>query len=174
MIQNISIICLNRDYAKQVAAVLAERLDMQWMDVFDLVMFDNKPRTFAEFLKLRGQDGYRRHELSALKYASSFTNSIIVCEAGCVEVPVNLDTLCENSLILYLHFPVKKIMEGLETKTFSSDEEKAFFVKDKKVFDLRVGLAKQNANIVINCSQKTPIVAASHAIRQLKEFAKNL
>ena len=174
MIQNISIICLNRDYAKQVAAVLAERLDMQWMDVFDLVMFDNKPRTFSEFLELRGQDGYRRHELSALKYALSFTNSIIVCEAGCVEVPVNLDTLCENSLILYLHLPVKKMIEKLDETKYASETEKAFFVKDKKVFDLRVGLAKQNANIVINCSQKTPIVAASHTIRQLKLFAEKL
>jgi len=174
MVNNISIICLNRDYAKQVAAVLGERLDMQWMDVFDLVMFDNKPRTFSEFLKLRGQDGYRRHELSCLKYASSFTNSIIVCEAGCVEVPVNLETLAENTFVLYLHFPVKRIIENLESTKFESVEEKAFFVKDKKIFDLRVALAKQNANIVINCSQKTPIVAASHIIRQLKAYAQSL
>lgn len=174
MIQNISIICLDRDYAKQVAAVLAERLDMQWMDVFDLVMFDNKPRTFSEFLELRGQDGYRRHELSCLNYATSFTNSIIVCESGCVEIPVNLDTICDNTLVLYLHFPVKKMIEKLGKETYASEAERAFFVKDKKVFDLRVGLAKQNANIVINCSQKTPIVAASHVIRQLKLFAEKL
>ena len=174
MIKNISIICLDREYAKQVAAVLAERLEMQWMDVFDLVMFDNKPRTFSEVLTLRGQDGYRRHELSCLKYAASFTNSIIVCEAGCVEVPVNIETLNENTLVLYLHFPLKKIMEKLETAAFESNEEKSFFVKDRKIFDLRIALAKQNANIVINCSQKTPIVAASHIVRQLKSYAESL
>ena len=174
MVENISILCPDREYAKQVAAVLAERLDMQWLDVFDMIMFDNNPRTFSEILSLRGQDGYRRHELSCLKYAATFKNTIIVCEIGCVEVPVNLETLRENTFILYLHIPARKIGEKLENTQFASPEEKAFFVKDKKVLDLRIALSKQNSNIVINCSQKTPIVAASHIVRQLKQYAESL
>ena len=174
MVKNIALLCPDKEYAKQVAAVLAERLDMQWIDVFDLVMFDNKPRSFSEVLELRGQDGYRRHELGCLQYAAGFSNSIIVCEIGCIEVPVNIETLTKNTLVLYLHFPVKKMMEKLENAQYESAEERAFFVKDKKVVDLRIALAKQNANIIINCSQKTPIVAASHIIRRLKEYAENL
>ena len=174
MLQNICLICQKRDYAKQVAAILSERLDMQWFDVLDMTMFDDKPRTFTEILNLRGEDGVRRHERSCLKYACGFSNTIIVCEGGSIEAEDAFQIMHKNAVVVYLHCPAKRVILHNEQLPYASPEEHAFFVKDKKVVDMRIALSKQNADIIVTCTQKPPVLSASLVVRKLKEYAQKL
>lgn len=174
MQENISILCSDREFAKQVAGILAERLEMQFIDIFDMMMFDDKPHSFKEILALRGEAGVRAHEKSCLKYACSFSNTIIVCETGVIEDEDNIRQLHKNSVIVYIHNPARKTFEALQNVQYDSQEEKDFFAKDKKVIDMRISLCKQNCDILANRSQRSPIVVASTVIRYLQDYAQNL
>ena len=174
MQKNISIICNSRDFAKQVAAILAERLEMQYLDLFDMMLFDDKPYTFSQILELRGEAGVRAHEKSAIKYACDFSNTLIICEVGAIEDEENIKRLHQNSIIIYLHCTPKRVYDYLQNQPYESDAERDFFAKSKKVVDMRISLCKQNCDIMVGCSPKSPIVVASTAIRYLKEYAENL
>ena len=52
MKKNIAIVCQKHDYAKQVAQMLAERLEMNWFDVFDMLLFDDKPHTLEQTINI--------------------------------------------------------------------------------------------------------------------------
>ena len=51
MKSNIAVVCLDYKLALDVAKILAEELDMYFLDIQGLYEFDIKPRTISETIK---------------------------------------------------------------------------------------------------------------------------
>lgn len=173
MVQNIAIVCHKHGYARGVAATLAERLEMNWFDAFDMLLFDDKPRTLTETLEILGSREVRKHEEKVIGYAADFENAIIVCESGAVESKKNWDTLKKTCVIVYLHCSPERIFHYNEKETYASPREKKFFFVDKDRYKNRIEICKQNADIVVNCTKKSTFLSASLTIRELQKFFGN-
>lgn len=172
MKKNIAIVCQKHDYAKQVAQMLAERLEMNWFDVFDMLLFDDKPHTLEQTINIIGEKNIRKHETSIIKYSVEFSNTIIVCEGGAVECKKNWDYLLKNCLVVYLHCSIDRVLEFNNKIKYNNNKEKAFFLKSKERYLKRIDICKKRADIVVNCTRKSAFLSTSLVIRSIIEWDK--
>ena len=59
MVNNIMILGINRKVSRQVSEMLAEQLQMHFLDIIELFEFDNIPRSLSDVLGLKGERYYR-------------------------------------------------------------------------------------------------------------------
>ena len=170
MIRNIAIVCLKNEYAKQVASILAERLEMNWFDTFGMLLFEDAPRKLDETLKILGTREVRKHEEDVVCYGASFDNAIIVCESGAVESNKNWKNLKKNCVVVYLHCAPKRVLDFCAKQKFENAREKRFFCIDEKRVERRIEICKKKANVVVSATGKSPFVAASMVIRELAKW----
>ncbi len=126
MKSNIAVVCLDYKLALDVAKILAEELDMYFLDIQGLYEFDIKPRTISETIKKYGMDYYRKEISGSIKYASTFENAIMSIESGAVDIS-NVGKLRKHCLLIYIRtFP-----SWVENKDFKDDYKSA---EEKKLY----------------------------------------
>ena len=172
MIKNIALLCNKNGFAKQVAAEMSKQLDMNFFDTMDMLAFEDKPRTLAETLEILGEEPVHRHEAKIIKFATDFSNAIIVCESGAVEHSKNIDRLAECALIVYLHCSVTSVLNNNQKGHFASEKERDFYVKSAEQYSERTKLSKKAANITVCVTGKSPFVAAALTIKAISEWSK--
>ncbi len=101
---NILIISLNDKFSKNVATLLADRLDMFVADCHQMIVYDLiNPK---QVLETCGLDYLKKREKSVLKRCAEFNNTILT---------INFDLFKENfalfnkSIIVFLNLPIEKI-----------------------------------------------------------------
>ena len=152
MISNIVILGLNRDVSKQVSQMLAEQLQMHFVDTIELFEFDNIPRTLSDILREQGEAYFRKKEKSLNGYVGEFENTVIHAESGTVLSLKKIKELKKNCLVIYIHYSATNIKKVLNNKQYESKELKKFFNISQKRIERRVELLKARSDIMINAT----------------------
>ena len=170
MVQNIAIIGLDRDISREVASLVANELEMHFMDTIDLFEFDNKPRDLSEMLKVFGVRHFRKKEKGTIKYVSSFNQTVINFESGSASCKENLKTIKENCLIVYLKKRKPSLIRDLKKKNYASVYLKRFYLLTDNAIKRRNDNLVKYADIVINVDNQSVFKITSELIRQIKAF----
>lgn len=173
MIKNLTLICQNPTFAKQVADDLAQRLDMQYFDAFDMLLFDDRPHTLSQTLQALGKTKVNQHLSSIIKYSSDFKNTIIVLNGTALDSKKNLQRVAQTSLTIYLHLPPAQIQKALQKQQFNSSLEKSYLLPTINKIKQRASFAKSNCNICINCTNHSVLGVVSEIIRHLQSYNLN-
>lgn len=101
---NIMIVSLNYNFSKSVCERLANKMDMQYADCYDLIVYDlMSPK---EVLEKCGIEYFKRRERAVLKQCVDYYNTVLT---------MNYDLFKDNheifnkSLIIYLLLPEDKV-----------------------------------------------------------------
>ena len=173
MVSNIVIVSLNREISRQVGEILAEELEMHFLDTIELFEFDNIPRSLSDILKENGEKYFREKEKSLTGYASGFENTVINIESGCCLVAKNIKKLKENCLVIYLHFPPNTIKKYLDKKNYETEELKKFYNITLKKIERRAEILSDKADIRISASNKSFLKLSSEVLRAINAYYLN-
>ncbi|MBQ7466560.1 MAG: hypothetical protein IJS74_00650 [Clostridia bacterium] len=170
MVQNIAIIGLDRDVAYEVSKMVANQLEMHFLDTIDLFEFDNKPRTLSEMLSQFGIRYFRQKEKGTIKYVTGFTNSVINIESGAAEFGGNLKELKTNCLVIYLRQDIRDFLQTMNKKEFKDEILKAFYYASPNAIQRRDNHLLTDADIVIDIYDQSVLKIASEVLRKIKSF----
>lgn len=135
-VQNIVLVTLNDNFSKRVTSFLAEKLDMHFVDCYDMVVYDLiNPK---EVIDKCGIEYFKMREKGVIKNCSSFLNTCI---------SINYDLLVQNlecfnkSYIIYLKLPYEKITKIPNKIDFENRDKRL-----EKIADNCICLDKKSCN----------------------------
>ncbi len=99
---NIILVGLDYFYTLEVGQMLADQLEMYFLDSQGLYEFDIRPKTMDDIINEFGIDYYRKAQSGTIKYICSFNSSVLAVESGAVLNKDNLDRLDKYGLIVYI------------------------------------------------------------------------
>lgn len=169
MDQNIAIICHKGNVGKQVASMLAASLEMHFLDIFDLLEFDDQPRTLSKTLEKFGSKQVREHELSLVSYVTDFSKTVFNCESGMIEKVANIKKIKENAILVYLHTSADQVKQSLEKIKYETIYLKRFFNITKNKIEKRIEISNKFADIKLNITNKSVFKITSEALREIKK-----
>lgn len=169
-INNIAIVGLFPEYNNQVASLIADQLEMYFLDVEALFEFDLSPITVTDLVKQNGRRYFREKQMSTVSYVASFKNTIMTYESGVLLSPAKVKVIEENSLIIYLHHDINRIKKYQNTKDYSTKEIKQLFCLKDPDIARRSYLGKKYADITVNASKISVFKCMSEVIRQIKKY----
>lgn len=169
-VDSISIVCLYNPMGKSVAEELAKRLQMFYFNAEDLFLFDHQPRSLQELLKNYGEKYYRKKEKEIIKYASSFTNTVMCFESGSVEKVRNCKAMKYQTIFVYLHLPLETVYAKTHQQTYATAEEKRLYAIARKKMERRMQNCKRFAEITVNISNMSAMRACSEVLRKLSQY----
>ena len=112
---NIVIVSLNDKYCKNVAANLANLLDMFVADCHEMVVYDLiNPK---EVLEKCGLEYFKKREKSVINSCSQYYNTVLSIN---FELFKEYDELFDNSLIIYLKLPENRISKVVNEIDFKN------------------------------------------------------
>ena len=170
MVNNIMILGINRKVSRQVSEMLAEQLQMHFLDIIELFEFDNIPRSLSDVLGLKGERYYREKEVGLNKYVSSFENTVIHGESGAVLKSKNIKNVKNNCLVVYIHFPAAQVKKFLSVQDYKTKQLKKFFNVSLDRIKRRVELLKKNADISITGTGKSSFKITSEILRAMDSY----
>ncbi len=101
---NIMIVSLNYDFSKKICENLAQKMDMQYADCYDLIVYDLiRPN---EVLDKCGIEYFKRRERDVLKRCVDYYNTVLTMN---YELFKDNYTIFNKSLIIYLLLPEDKV-----------------------------------------------------------------
>lgn len=128
MKNNLALICYDNALSRRIANALSEQYDMRYFDMYDMFGFDNAPYSFAEVLKMNGEDYVDKKMRSILKSEFSFSNAILIADIKVLYKNQDLfEKFSENNLVLFLKGDFKTEFAQREHAFFRSEEEKEYF-----------------------------------------------
>lgn len=125
--KNICIIGLATNFTKTIAKTLADKLDMFYADINDLLRFDLLDINEAK--KLAGKNYILKLETSKIKTVASYENTIITLNYSSLTNNENFEILKRECLIIYL-----KLTKSLYEKHIEQDK----LTKSQKAIALTV------------------------------------
>lgn len=167
---NISIVCLDYFYAVNVAKILAEQLDMYFLDTFELFKFDIAPNSLSEYIKIYGMKNFRKDQSGNVKYCSSFENTIMTFESGVVDNNINIKNIDKKGLLIFLNLSNTKIKNNLEKQNYTDKTEKKLLFPTEIQMMRRKERIKKYADITLNCTNFGQIKCSAEILRKIKEY----
>lgn len=169
-ISNITFVGLNPEYTNQVASLVAEQLEMYFLDTLALFEFDISPVTLTEYLQMHGIGYYRDEEKGFVKYVCTFNNTVLTFQSGVLVSPTKMNCITKNGLVIYIHQEMNRIRKYQQAKNYQSPElKKLFFLKDSEI-SKRSDRAKKYSDIMVNGSKIGVFKCSSEVIRQIKKY----
>lgn len=165
---NIIVVCLVKDVKAQFAALLAEKLEMCFINIDD--MFAGEEGGIKEVIDNFGSKYYETIEKQTLGAIKNFENTVAVSNAPTLFSEANLKKIKNNSLILYYQINskvFKKIKNEITTPT-----NRSRLIMDEIVFAERDKLFCQNADVVVDGSSLKPKKVLNKAIKAIKNYYK--
>lgn len=152
MKNNLAIICYDNALSRRIAKSLCEEFDMRYFDMYDMFNFDNSPYSFAELIKLNGEDYITKSMRSILKSEFGFTNTMLIADTKIIYDNQDLfDSIKDNNLVLYLKSDFKTEFAQREHVVFRSEEEKKYFSLElDKLCEIDMKIENQLADIVFD------------------------
>ncbi|MDD4210851.1 MAG: shikimate kinase [Clostridia bacterium] len=157
---NITLLLPLNDYKKQVGKLIANKLNMIYVDVEEFLKFELFDIDKA--LALGGYAYLQQEEDKLIKRLSTYNNSFITIDFSMFNREKNLAYLKENSLIVYLKFFEKDYI-----KLLKKEKTGAQFELDKKLFEKRDELMTEYSDLVvslINTNKKDVLKAFLSAV----------
>lgn len=153
MKNNITIIGLVGNFKKNVAKALADKLEIIFADVNDIMEFNLIDNHMIEFA---GQDYFDKNETKTVKLLASYENTVITLNFSTLNKGNNLNILKKTCVIIYLRLNYEQfqILNKLENYgALSSINEKVFNDRDKlmnKMCDIAVEVDNLDVQNVVN------------------------
>lgn len=170
MVQNIAIISFKKNQAYEVSKLLAEQLDMSFLDTVELFEFDNAPRTQTDMIRDFGLKTYRKSICSTVKYASFFENTVINIDPSALSSQKIFDIIKNNCLLIYIGNGTKRVHGFLQKQKYASKElEKIYKLSLEKIQKTDEKIRK-NADIVVGAVGPHDLKLVSEILRHIKDF----
>jgi len=165
---NITFIALNNGLKKEIAKNLAEKLEMFYIDINELIKYQI-PNT-SEVITLAGIEYYNEEETKIVKTVSSYENTLITIDLDTFFNNNNYLHLKENSVFIYLKVDFENFKKLLEREIPKKSRlEKSL---SKKVFNERNKIIELESDIIINFNDETSLL--SDIFKKIKDFYKEV
>ena len=138
---NLTIICLNNRYGKNLAKRVADSLDMFFVNIEDILEYN---LINDDMLKSAGKDYFEKKEGKAVKGLSTYENSLFCGNFTLFSKGNNIDVFKKNSYLIYIYF-TKDALEKFD-KTNDGFEQMVAFEQENE-------FCEQNADIVIKSTE---------------------
>ena len=149
MKKNITIVGLAKDYTKKIAKKFADKLEMYYANITDLIQFDILD--IAEAEKTCGKEYIRKLEASKIKTVTSYDNSVITVNYNALNNETNLNYIKQNTLLIYLRLDKDEL-----TNKLNEDVTKVSQIKlAQTVFNERDFILSRVCDITINVKNLT-------------------
>lgn len=119
-------------------------------------------QVIADIFKAFGEDTFRTYESEALKELGTY--DVVSTGGGIVERRENLHSMNKNGTIVYLETPFDEIVERLKSDVTRPLWNSNEVDKMKALYNRRIKLYEQFADVVINTDGKTIEVIVSEIV----------
>lgn len=143
---NITLIALCNEFKNEIANKLADRLDMFFVNINDLIKYDLL--NIKEVISIAGLDYYNKIETKTVKAISSYENSLITLDLDTFFNNDNYKLLKTSSLFIYLRINFEDYKKILD-KNYTPEKHFEQILK-KKTFYEKDSILKNISDIVIN------------------------
>lgn len=151
-----------------VAKKLSKILKRQIIDT-DKIIEQKKKIKIKKIFKLYGEKYFRELETNAVKFASKQKNKIISTGGGVVIKPENIRELKKNGIVVYLKNKFETSYKRLRNKK----DRPLFNIKNlkkaRKLFNNRLKLYKNAADIIIKTDNKKVDEVANEIIKKIRK-----
>lgn len=136
-----------------VAKALAEKLNLEVIEMDDLIVERSGRKTINEIFEKDGEICFRELEIEICKELKNKDNIIVSTGGGVVMNKINIDFLKENGRVIFLKTPLKTIKKRLK----NSKDRPLFQNKKnvKKIFNFRQKLYEEYGDLIIDTNSKT-------------------
>ncbi|MGD9901173.1 MAG: shikimate kinase [Spirochaetales bacterium] len=146
MESNITLLMPLNNYKKKIIKLLANKLDMFYVDVEELLEFDIIDKDKA--VLTAGQDYVNKLENKLVKTVSEYNNTIITLPYSLLNKTTHFNRLKDNSIIIGVSFSQEDYFKLLKKeKTLTENQIKL----EKVVFNERNELMKNMSELFIEC-----------------------
>lgn len=163
MKQNIAILCLVKQFGKDTAQKLSNRLDMFYADVNDLMEYN-----FINdaTIKASGQQYFDKLEGDLLKKISEYVNSIFTLGFSTINKHNNIDFIKKGCLLIFLNLKYEDFVKL--NKKGNKNLEKL----DSLVYEDRKKIMNQYADIVVNIKNTDKEIVLKEVVKSIKNYYK--
>ena len=152
-----------------VAKKLSKILKRQIIDT-DKIIEQKKKIKIKKIFKLYGENYFRELETKAVKFVSNKKNKIISTGGGVVIRPENVKNLKKNGVIVYLKNKFETSYKRLKNKKDRPLFNIKNLKKTRKLFNSRLKLYKNAADIIIETDNKNIDEVANEIIRKTGKY----
>jgi shikimate kinase len=149
---NLVLIGFPRAGKTTLAAKLASKLEVPFIDSDDLCMARHSPMTCSEIFKFFGEAYFRKLETKAIKELERYDGTVIATGGGTLLNPQNLNRLKSRSLFIYLDTKKavlkKRLLSPPLPSYISLENPEASF---EKLYQNRLPIYQQIADIKWSC-----------------------
>lgn len=166
---NIAFICLLENYAKNVAKILSEKLEMFYVDVEEMVQFElgDAEHVRSTLGDEAGAKYIHECETKVVKNVTTFDNTIIVIRPEHMFDGDNFDKIASTSYVVYLQISPKYFEQRCKYSGDYVDEsltDIAFSERDKYFVE--------KSDIVLNCSAYKEAKAVKKLTKAINKYFK--
>ena len=165
MKSNICIACVSNEYAKLIAKLLSDKLDMYFADVSELIQFDLIDINAAQ--QTCGPDYIKKIERGKIKYVCSFDNTCISVDYAMLNDSNNISAVLEKCVLVCLNISKAKYKSMQQNTALKMAENKL----NNEMFDTRTKLLLANADVAVKVSVKDGHIV-DKIIKKLNEYYK--
>lgn len=137
----------------EVARLLSEKLNLEFIDMDDLVLEKSSRKTINEIFNKDGEKYFRELEVQVAKKLSSLDNIIVSSGGGVIMNKITMNYLTKNSTVVYLKLSFDKSVERVKLKKIRPPLFKNI-ARAKKLFKIRQPIYESFADIIINTDNK--------------------
>ena len=142
MISNICIIGLIPEFTSQVSMALAEKLEMFYANVDDLIEFELMDK--RKFEEVCGTEYLIQEEKSIVRKICSYENTLLTLKYSVLNNEENIRNIRDNCLLIYIRFDKKNY--DLVVKRENSE------ILDEEVYNDRDFICKNISEFTISCT----------------------
>lgn len=168
---NLALICLLENYAKNISQILADKLEMFYVDVEDMVQFElgDAEHIVDTLGKTDGEKYINDCENRVVGNVTSFENTIICMNPTTMFSSDNFEKIANTCYIVYLQISPKFFEQRCKYSGDYIDQELnniAFTDRDKFYVD--------KSDIVLNCSAYREQKAVKKLMKTINKYFKKM
>ncbi len=166
MISNLVIACLREDIKQQVVKVLADKMEMYYADIDELVKYEViNPQDVIDKVGVE----YLQQLIDKQVYnISTYENTIITASDNVLTSSKNILALKTSSLIILIKIPFKAYKKYV-TKQANGVLQPADIINLNMFFD-KEKIIEKSANIVVNAKWLNAKHIAKKVIKEIKKY----
>ncbi len=166
---NIILIGLDYFYTLEVGQMLADQLEMYFLDSQGLYEFDIRPKTMDDIINEFGIDYYRKAQSGTIKYICSFNSSVLAVESGVSLNKENLDRLDKFGLIVYIRQSEETLKALYEKRRDLSDAKQQIYILNSDEIKSRDQIMMIESEILVEDNGE-PLKCVSEILKGIKKF----
>lgn len=169
MISNIVIACLREDVKQKTVKILADKMEMYYADIDELIKYDVNPQEVIEKVGVE----YLQQLIDKQVYnISTYENTLITASDNILTNSKNILALKTSSLIILIKIPYSAYKKYV-TKKCKGVIQPIDIINLNSFFD-KEKIIEKSSNIVINAKWMNAKHIAKKVIKAIKKYYKNV